>query len=182
MTKDIPTPAQLRKLLTYDPDTGDLTWKVRDVDLFMSVQQCNAWNGKHAGKPAFTSNHNEGYKVGGVFGKVYLAHRVAYAIHHGSWPVDQIDHLNHNRDDNRINNLVEATSLTNGKNQSTPSDNTSGTMGVCWCKRTNKWKVRIHVNGKSISLGYHHSKCEAIAARKAAELEHGYHVNHGAAV
>jgi hypothetical protein len=88
---------------------------------------------------------------------------------HGVWPEDQIDHINRDRADNRIENLREVTNKQNQQNRSTNSDNTSGHTGVSWYKPYSKWRAQIKHNHKVIHLGYFTNIEDAIAARKAAE-------------
>jgi len=57
--------------------------------------------------------------------------------------------------------------------------NTSGCVGVFLHKPTGKWIASIGCNGKSVHLGYFSEKQEAIATRKKAEINYGYHKNHG---
>lgn len=180
----LPTPEELRKLLRYEPDTGKLYWLERTLDLFRDGKQsaehnCAAWNGRFANKEAFTAVHGEGYRQGTIFSRVYFAHRVIWAMVHGAWPADQLDHINGVRDDNRIKNLRAVTNQENGRNKKLPSDNTSGVMGVGWHKPACKWAAQINVSGRCVYLGVFTKKDDAIAARKAAEVKFGFHENHG---
>ncbi len=97
----------------------------------------------------------------------------------GAMPCDEIDHIDHDRCNNRWENLREVTHRENSMNTSMRSDNTSGAMGVSFAKREQKYNAYIHVDGKRKSLGYFEDINDAIAARVAAEVEFGYHVNHG---
>lgn len=175
----------LREFLTYDPETGALTWKVRDVKWFEGSDKrspkgaANIWNARFAGKPAFTADHSDGYRRGQVLGKTLSAHRVAWTIHYGQWPSLQIDHINGNADDNRIANLRVVTSKDNSKNLAKPSSNTSGHVGVCWNKQAQKWVAQIQVNRRNIYLGLFPDIKEAVAARNLAERKYGFHQNHG---
>jgi len=180
MTKtDLPTPETLRNLLSYDPDTGLLTWKRRPLELFASERAGKSWNTKFCGKPAFTTFHNYGYKHGKIFEKYYLAHRIAYAIYHGIWPADQIDHINGDKLDNRIANLRDVNCGENSRNMRRPSTNTSGHIGVSWCNSRGKWNSRICAHGKKRHIGYFTDIEDAIEARAAAEIKYGFHPNHG---
>ena len=176
---DLPTPETLRKLLSYDPDTGLLTWKRRPLEMFAGERAGKIWNTRLCGKPAFTSDTRNGYKQGMIFNKRYLAHRVVYATHHGAWPVNQIDHINGDKSDNRIANLRDVTNAENGRNTQIPSNNTSGHMGVAWDSRKCKWRSYIRAQGKNRHIGYFTDIEDAIAARAAAEVKYGYHPNHG---
>lgn len=176
--KDLPSVELLRKLLRYDPETGELLWRSRDVSLFKAEHDCNAWNARFAEKPAGGIDGN-GYTLVRLLGRRSGLHRIAWAIHHGAWPADQIDHINGDTADNRIVNLREVTNQENGKNQKMPCNNTSGVMGVHWYKPGAKWQARIMVDGKYISLGYFDSIEDAAAARAKAEIKYGFHTNHG---
>lgn len=177
--EDLPTPATLRKLLSYDPATGLLTWHRRPIEMFTSERIYNSWNTKHAGKEAFTAVTHEGYRSGRIFRKFYSAHRVAWAIHHGAWPIRQIDHINGSKSDNRIANLRDVSPSTNQRNAVRPSNNTSGVCGVSWHKGDRTWQAQITLRGKRRHIGRFADFNDAVAARKAAEVKYGFHPNHG---
>lgn len=184
MSKPLPSPELLRKLLRYNPETGFLYWMKRSPDLFYdSIISCEArckqWNTRYAGNRAFVNRDNKGYYKGGIFGRNYKAHRIIWAMGTGRWPVDQIDHINHNSADNRFANLREVSHQENGRNSSMSSKNTSGFTGVSWSNKDNVWTAHIKISGKSIYLGGFANKLDAIAARKKANFENGFHDNHG---
>jgi len=187
MTKpDLPTIDTLHKLLRYEPKTGKLFWRKRDVAFFTDGKQAAdhnafAWNNKHAGNEALTSDSCKNYLCGRIFRKHYFAHRVIWAIAYDKWPTDQIDHINHDKKDNRIENLREVTNQENHKNLPRSLNNTSGVTGVHWIKQTSKWRAQICVEGSYKNLGYFIEKSEAITVRAAAELKYGFHKNHGEA-
>lgn len=179
----LPDIKTLRKLLDYNPETGVLTWKPRSASMFRDLKQTSEhsaarWNSRFAGRPAFT-HKVKGYRAGRIFGRRHMAHRVAWAIFHGEWPSDFLDHENGNRSDNRIANLRIAGDAENGKNKCLLSRNTSGIMGVFWCARRRSWRAQIGIDGRRIHIGNFASFDSAVSARKAAEKEFGYHPNHG---
>ena len=55
----------------------------------------------------------------------------------------------------------------------------SEVVGVSFDTSRNKWIVYIKYNYKNIFLGRFDSKEEAIQKRKKAEIEYGFHKNHG---
>ena len=173
------TPQQLAELLAYDPETGVLTWRRRARELFKTDGECLRWNNRYAGTRAFSLN-NHGYRDGMIFRRMYRAHRVVWAIHHGVWPDGQIDHINGDRDDNRIANLRLATRSANCRNTKLRKNSSSGIMGVSPFK--GRWRAYIRDGGKNIHLGIFSTAAAAAAARKSAEQKLGYHPNHGRSV
>jgi hypothetical protein len=151
--KKLPDPELLRKLLRYDPDTGLLFWKHRPESLFTSYSVFRSWNSSNAGKPAFACSSRGGYLTGTVLGTHYYAHRIAWAMHYGSDPDSELDHINGDKTDNRIVNLRKVTRRQNSMNRPVRSDNKTGIPGVFWEKACGKWRARIRHNGKNISLG-----------------------------
>lgn len=150
------TAEYLRSVLHYDQETGIFTRKVSTSN---SVKA-----GDVAGCPG-----GDGYLQITVCSRKYQAHRLAWLYIHGSWPKDQLDHVNRVRTDNRISNLREVTNKQNMQNAGKRSDNTSGHPGVSWHKQRSKWRAQIEHNQKRIHLGYFTDIEDAIAARKAAE-------------
>ncbi len=73
----------------------------------------------------------------------------------------EIDHINHNGLDNRRENLKLCSHAENCRNWAV-SRGISTYIGVSWCNTNKKWKARINVDGKRVSLGYHSSEEEAI--------------------
>ena len=80
-----------------------------------------------------------------------------------------VDHINHNTYDNRKINLRICTISQNGMNRKLAKNNTSGTTGVYWSKKINKWIAKITVNNHTIHLGSYNDLNEAIKIRKQAQ-------------
>ena len=176
----------LNRILAYDPSTGLLTWRHRPNWMFKRHHYtgeretfARIWNSKLAGKPAFTSINADGYNQGQIFRTLHRAHRVIYCLVEGEWPKGHIDHINGDRSDNRWENLRLVSRIENQRNSKRYKSNTSGVMGVCWYKREKRWVARIGTGKKPKVLGYFTEFEDAVAARKAAEIEYGYHKNHG---
>lgn len=167
----------LRGIFSYDPETGALLWKKRPVEHFFSKHASKVWNTKYSGKPALNSINRHGYKGGRLSNKTFMAHRIIWALVNGEWPV-VVDHINGDITDNRIVNLRSVTQLENVRNARLRKDNASGVSGVRWKKRENMWIVSIGTGGAKIHKSFK-IKEEAVAFRKAKEVEHGYHPNHG---
>lgn len=178
MENDV-TPELLGELISYNPETGALTWKRRDRKWFKADREFNRWNNRYAGSPALSSPHKDGYLCGAVFKKPLLAHRVAWAIYHGEWPTDRIDHRNQDGADNRICNLRDVDHYTNMRNRKLSANNKSGVNGVSWHKSTQKWVAQIGIDGKRINLGVFSEFSDAVSARKRAEDGNGFTSQHG---
>lgn len=85
-------------------------------------------------------------------------------LHYMSWPQDQIDHINMIRDDNRIENLREATASENKFNQMPQRNNSHGSKGVAWDALKQRWVARIMVHGKRMKIGRYRTREEAARA------------------
>jgi hypothetical protein len=162
-------------LMRYDPETGKLYWLERPRVFFKSDKDHKRWNTRYAGNEAFSPNNN-GYLDGMIFRRMYRAHQVAWALHYGEWPKDQIDHINGDRSDNRITNLRVVSRSENCRNTKLRSNSKTGVLGVY--RHKHRWRATIY-DGGSRHIGLFDTFEDAVAARKAAERELGYHPNHG---
>ena len=145
---------------------------------YKSNNSWKSWNSRYAGKPAFTAESGRGYLRGSIFGRWYLAHRIAFLWMTGRWPAPETHHRNHVGTDNRWNNLVEETREGNNRDTTLPVTNKSGRIGVHFDRCSGKYRAMI---GKGRThLGYFSSLADACAARAAAELQYGYGPGHGA--
>jgi hypothetical protein len=151
------TAERLHQLLIYDPETGNFVWLVDRGGRFK------------AGMKAGSIDKSLRYVQIRIERKLYLGHRLAWLYMYGVWP-KEIDHINRNRSDNRIENLREAPRhIDNVRNQSIRESNTSGVIGVHWQKNISKWFAYIGIRYRRISLGYFDNFDDAVNARKSAE-------------
>ena len=102
--------------------------------------------------------------------KKLFAHRVAFFLYHGHYPVwpNSVDHINHDGCDNRIVNLREVTAREQTMNTRLSKANTSGVKGVSFLKDRGKWRASANIDGRKVNLGTFSNVNDAIAARKAA--------------
>lgn len=176
--RPLPSQEVLRQLLSYIPETGKLLWLERGPEWFPSARSFNAWNSRFPGLEAFTCKGAGGYYKGTVNNVYYLAHRVIWKMCHGDEP-QNIDHVNGIRTDNRLSNLRAASPSDNARNTKIRMDNSSGRIGIHWSATKGKWEAAIQSSGVRHHLGTFATKDEAISARRAAEVAHGFHPNHG---
>lgn len=149
------------RLLSYDAKTGDLIWKPRGIAKI---------DGRLAGKKAGRISPT-GYLFVGVNYRTFLAHRVAWRLARGVWPDGEIDHVNGNRADNRLENLRVATRSENMQNVRASCRRYGRLMGASWNSADKNWKAQICVSGKRIYLGAFATEVAAHAAYRKAKSE-----------
>lgn len=156
----------------YDPETGVLTNRYTRSSRAV------------IGAPAGGINKVSGY-VMLMFGRTKLyAHRVAWDLYNPNNPLlpgEEIDHINGVKHDNRAANLRKVAHTGNQRNRPISKNNTSGVTGVTLDKRTNKWVSKIKISDVTIYLGSFTLLADAASARKKADIEYGFHKNHGRA-
>jgi len=104
--------------------------------------------------------------------KEFLVHRlVALAFIENPENKLCVDHRDGNKTNNNLTNLRWATLSENSRNRKIDITNTSGTKGVSFYKRNNKWRTQIRINEKNIHLGYFETIEDAIEARQTKALE-----------
>jgi len=158
------TQDQVKKLFTYRD--GVLYWKLPNSTRI------------HAGDRAGTLTQY-GYIQIGIDNKSLLAHRIIYLYFHGYIP-SQLDHIDGNRINNKIENLRKCTGFQNHYNIKKPKNNKSGIKGVHWCNKVEKWIVKITTNGKTVYIGQFVCLKKAGAAISSARKQfHGEFANHG---
>lgn len=173
--KDDLTFEEVYKILTYDCFEGELRWSENLLDLtHMHIAAASRFRGKPAG-----SFDKDGYIAIHVKGATYKAHRLAWLMTYEEWPSKDIDHVDGNPSNNRIENLREATKSENLRNQRLHKNSTTGVTGVVFHKKNKRYGAYIKSNGKDVYLGWFSTLEEAAAARQAANEEYGYHPLHG---
>lgn len=136
--------------------------------------------GVAAGKIAGTLDTSTGYWRINIDKKMYRLHRMIFLYHHGHLTDGlQVDHIDMEKSNNRIENLREVTNAQNQHNTRITVTNNTGVKGVAWHKAKKKYKVTVSLNSKSIHLGYfddlEEAKAAAIAGR---EKYHGTFARH----
>ena len=152
------TQERLREVISYDPETGEMYRK-------------KCFFKKMANKPAGNVG-SRGYLQLSVEGNTYPLHRIAWMYMYGKLPDGQIDHIDGNRQNNKISNLRDITQSENLQNlRSAKRSNKVGMLGVSFHAPMGKWKARIKTNGVQTHLGYFNSPEEAHKAYLAAKRD-----------
>lgn len=120
------------RIFRYDEETGKLYWNERVHKRIRVGQECGR-----------VTSH--GYRKLRVFGKEYYVHRLVWLLKTGSWPNNQIDHINRNRLDNRFSNLRDVTCQQNLCN--------NNFLGIKKASRGSTYSASITVNKQTIYLG-----------------------------
>ena len=104
--------------------------------------------------------------------KLYYLHRIIYKFHNEEWDItdtssnNQIDHININPIDNRIENLRVVNQSQNNRNKNKKKNCSSKFIGVSLHKQYNKWEAKIRIDGKMKYLGYFTNEEEAAEVYK----------------
>lgn len=151
------TQSRLKECLDYNPDTGEFTWME------------NQGSAKKGDSCKCQDSH--GYSVIKIDRKKYYAHRLAWLYVYGDWPVEEIDHINGRRADNRACNLRDVCSRVNQQNlHNWSTKHESGYLGV-FAHRHGRWRARIRHEGRSTNLGIFDTPEEASQAYLKAKRE-----------
>jgi hypothetical protein len=133
--------ADLKKLITYDTEAGDMYW---------------VKSGKFAG-----CKRKDGYVVIRLNGTLYYRHRLAWLYVYGVEPTYTIDHINVIKGDDRLINLRDVPFIVNAQNRkkAPKSNKSSGYIGVQ--RNRDKWQAHITTSGKRMMLGTYATPQEA---------------------
>lgn len=146
------TAERLREVLDYNLETG------------VFLRKAARGNDHLIGKPTSQKPRKNGYLTIRVDGVMYYAQRLAWLHFYGSWPVNQAEHRNTVKIDNRISNLRDATKSQNRANISAHKNSATGIKGVNWDVKSKKFRAQISKDGEKIMLGLYESACAAGAA------------------
>lgn len=153
----------------YDETTGLLYW-VNSPGVRIKAGSLAGWI------------DNSGYRRVLYRGVKYQAHRIIWDMLNPGKTLkrnEDIDHIDHDRLNNRPGNLRIASRMLNMGNKTLYRNNRSGVPGVCWRKDVSKWAVRVNSGGMHMHLGLFEDLFEAVCARKSAQNKLSFHRNHG---
>lgn len=162
--RPMPSQAFIKEWLHYSPETGFFT-RIKNPSTGPRI----------CGEPAGT-RRKYGYIYIGLKGLGQLAaHRLAWAYVHGAIPDNvEIDHVDGDPSNNRIENLRLASSSEQKRNKKVQSNNRSGLKGAYYhaIHKGKKWRTQIKVGDSLIFLGYFETAQEAHEAYGLAARTH----------
>lgn len=144
---------ELEKHFHYDPWTGEFGWIDPDKECFL-------WN--------------TGYLGVSYCGSSWLVHRLIFILMTGDFPLDNVDHINRVKLDNRWENLRDVPQKLNTRNLNMNKHNKTGVSGVYWDKDREKYRAQISLDNKTKYLGLFDSLDEAKRVRQEAETANGF--------
>lgn len=163
-------------ILTYED--GWLYWKSNSEIREVRDKNGRSFRNQYAGKKA-GGTHYSGYKHIKINGRLYAYHRVVFLMHNKYLPAE-IDHIDGDPLNNRIENLRPANRSRNCSNRMIGKNNTTGVKGISFHKRIGKFQAYITKNKKRIFIGYFEKLEDAVSARKkAVDSIHGEYANYG---
>jgi len=149
--KHYPPPNELRRIFNYHED-GYL------------VKRSGKYSGKKVGfltSQGYLAVNYEKLK------KRFLAHRLIYIWHNGVIPTNMdIDHIDGDKTNNKIDNLRLATRSENQLNRTNPK-------GYSYRKSQNKYHARVTVDGKMEYLGQYKKPEDAHKVYMEYKIKHG---------
>jgi hypothetical protein len=158
----VPRAEMTAEIVRYEPDSGRIFW-------------LNSERPKKNGQETGLFINAHGYRSMPFKGCIYLIHRLAWVYMTGAFPARQIDHINHDKLDNRWANLREVTSAQNQQNRKPRRNSKSGMLGVAWSSTSQTWFAQICHNRRVKNLGSYKTPHEAQAAYLKAKAEtHDY--------
>jgi hypothetical protein len=133
---------------------------------------------RDSGKSAVIKAGKKRYERITIGGKVHALHRMIFLWNHGYLP-ETIDHIDGDRDNNRIENLREATQQQNCLNRKHHSNSKSPYKNVYWNQSAKKWAVAMSINQKRNYFGvFDDVELADLVATEARNLYHGQYARH----
>lgn len=139
---------ELREILRLDPETGKLYWLVSPNRRIPAGSEAGCSTGI--------------YRNIGIRGRTYYVHRVVFALTHGRWPEETVDHEDRSKRNNQPDNLRDVSMSEQRRN--TVRRNRTGFRGVHLHRRSGLYHAEARADGKKHSLGYFREPTDAARA------------------
>lgn len=164
-------------LFDYCEETGVLSWKERSQkcsEILGTEERYRVRFNRHKAGTVLRSTGTHGYIQVTVNTRSFQfsgpVHRVIWLMHFGYWP-STVDHIDRDKQNNRLTNLREVSNTENRYNVGPRNDNTSGFTGVSFSKHRQKWRAYFTKDGKQCNLGWFPTKALAVRSRLIWESE-----------
>jgi len=149
--------SHILKVLRHEPETGFLFW---------TDEAYPPSRGKQAG-----TKTKQGYFLVETKRKRFYAHRIVWLLAYGKFPDGDIDHINGDPADNRLDNLRDVSCTVNMQNQRrAQSHSSTGFLGVS--RNGSGWQAQIRICGKKRHLGTFSTPQQAHEAYVLAKRQH----------
>lgn len=158
--RDMLTQNYLKTLIHYNPETGEC---VRLSKTSFNTKAGEVINGKD----------DRGYKRLMINRVRYKLHQLIWLYVYGEFPKEDIDHINQDKTDNRLQNLRDVSRSVNCRNIRFRKNSPFGISGISL--NDSKYMVRIVQKGKEKYIGRFDDFFEACCVRKSAEHKCQYH-------
>lgn len=151
--------------ISYNPENGEFRWAISDRGIA---------KGRLAGCVS-----RAGYLVIKVNRKQVRANRLAIFLSNGEWPAGEVDHINGDKLDNRLENLRVTDRAGNSQNRRKAhrDHHSCGLQGVAWNKQHRRWQAKIMANKVRYHIGYYNDP--AVAHQAYLEAKSRLHINGG---
>lgn len=136
----------LNKNIEYNKKTGILFWK-KKIGRGLANQKCG-------------NIGSDGYVRLGIMNKSYKLHRIIWLLENNSWPEKELDHLDGNKNNNKIENLRDVSKRVNLCNFEIHRKGKQA--GVVFDKKKKLYRSRINYNKTQIYLGRYKQKEKAV--------------------
>jgi len=154
--RKLPTKAEIKEKLWYDPETGVFRWR------FLGTQRRQPW-------AVAGYKERRGYIQILIDKHLYMAHRLAWVYMTGKEPIEQIDHIDGNKQNNAWHNLRNVTNKQNCENRKLSAKNKTGVRGVYM--RGKMFRAEVCHNYQRIKIGTFKTLQEAEKAVTQKRLE-----------
>lgn len=81
------------------------------------------------------------------------AHRAAFALMTGAWPIAFVDHIDGDPANNAWENLRQCGHSENMHNRRLQRNNSSGYVGAHWHTKAKRWVSKIRIDGRVVHIG-----------------------------
>lgn len=151
-----PTRDYILSRLAFDIEAGIAVW----ID---ATKQHAGLNGKEAGTPRMNQSGKQYWHIK-IDGRPFKRSHLVFLVANGRWPEPQVDHIDGNSLNDRLDNLREVTTTQNAWNHKGRTKSSDLPMGVRLVAKSGRFQARIACNKQMHHLGAYDTPEQAHAA------------------